>query len=263
MKKATINSIKSQKNREKLTMITAYDALFAAIFDGAVDMILVGDSLEMSFGGKKDTLEASMESMIYHINAVCRGAKNTFIIADMPFGGALDKKLALKNSVRFYKESGADAVKVEINENNYELVSYLTKNQIAVVAHIGLTPQSSRFEGGYIIKGKSENGAKNLVELARICEENGAFLIVLEGTLKSVAREVTKAVNIPVIGIGAGNECDGQVLVWSDAFGFYDEFKPKFVRRFMNGKEMVKNALNEYVKSVKNGSFPSDDESYA
>lgn len=262
MKKITTKFIKEQKGVNKLVMITAYDALFANIFDEKVDMILVGDSLEMSFNGRNDTLKASMDGMIYHTNAVCNGAKRALIIADMPFGSVINKDEALKNSLRVYKETKADAVKVECNSANIDIIKYLVDNQIAVVAHIGLTPQSSRSEGGYLIKGRSEAEKIELLSIAKKAENSGAFCIVVEGVISEVAKLITNSVNIPVIGIGAGASTDGQVLVWSDAFGFFDEFKPKFVRRFLNGKELILKALDEYVSEVKSGNFPSQNESY-
>lgn len=262
MKKITTKFIKEQKGVNKLTMITAYDALFANIFDEKVDMILVGDSLEMSFNGRDDTLRADMDSMIYHTNAVCMGSKRALIITDMPFGSVINKDEALKNSLRVYKETKADAVKIECNQANIDIIKHLTDNGIAVVAHIGLTPQSSRSEGGYLIKGRSEVETIELLSIAKKAENSGAFCIVAEGVISNVAKLITNGVNIPVIGIGAGADTDGQVLVWSDAFGFFDEFKPKFVRRFLNGKELVLKALDEYISEVKSGNFPSESESY-
>ncbi|CZE49348.1 3-methyl-2-oxobutanoate hydroxymethyltransferase [Campylobacter geochelonis] len=261
-KKVTINYIKSQKNKSPLTMITAYDALFAKIFDANVDMILVGDSLEMSFGGKDDTLKATVDSMIYHTKAVCNGAKTSLIITDMPFGSVTTKEETLKNAIKIYQETNADAVKIEGGSQRAEIISHLCKNAIAVVGHIGLTPQSARSEGGYIVKGKDEENVKKLIEDAKAVEKAGAFCIVVEGVVSKVATQIARSVNVPVIGIGAGNEVDGQVLVWSDAFGFFDEFKPKFVKRFLHGKNLVEKALLEYINEVKTREFPSKENSY-
>lgn len=261
-KKVTINYLKSQKGKSKLTMITAYDALFANIFDGFVDMILIGDSVEMNFNGRDDTLKATMQNMIYHTKAVCRGAKISYIIADMPFGSIKDEKTALKNAILFYKKTKADAVKIEANTIPLSIIKTIVNNGIAVVAHIGLTPQNSREESGYHVKGKEESKADALVKKAMDLEKAGAVMLVVEGTISNVAEKITQSVKIPVIGIGAGNKTDGQVLVFSDAFGFYDKFKPKFVKRFLNGKELVQNALFEYINEVKSGKFPDQEHSY-
>ena len=259
-KKVTINYLWSQKNVSKLTMITAYDALFANIFDGHIDMILVGDSLEMSFMGESDTLKATMDSMIYHTKAVCNGAKTSYIITDMPFGSIINKDKALKNAARVYKETLADAVKIEATTHNLDIIDHIIKNGIAVVGHIGLIPQNSRFESGYYIKGR--DGGKELLDLAIKLDEMGVSMLVVEGVIDSVAKEITSKVKVPVIGIGSGVDTDGQVLVWSDMFGFYDKFKPKFVKRFLNGKELVQDALKEYIDEVKNEKFPSVEHSY-
>ncbi|MDD6056485.1 MAG: 3-methyl-2-oxobutanoate hydroxymethyltransferase [Helicobacteraceae bacterium] len=262
IKQITISQILRKKNNEKITMITAYDALFAGIFDGFVDMILVGDSLNMSFFGAKDTLSASLEQMIYHTKAVCNGAKTSLVICDMPFGSTKSEAFAIKSAIRILKETEAQAVKIEGGAELAPLIKKLSQNGVAVMAHIGLKPQFVRLEGGYKIKGKEKVESQNLIQEAKALEEAGAFSILLEGTKAEAASELTKAVGIPVIGIGSGNEVDGQVLVWSDAFGFFSEFKPKFVREFLNGRELVQNALKNYVESVKNGDFPSKSESY-
>lgn len=261
-KKINISYLKSQKGISPLTMITAYDALFANIFDGYVDMILIGDSLEMNFGGNDDTLKADMDIMIYHTKAVCNGANTSFIITDMPFGSINTKDEALKNAMRVYKETKADAIKIEATWQNIDIIKHLIDNGIAVMAHIGLTPQNVRGDGGYIIKGKSDENAKELLDLALELEKIGAFSVLIEGTIKSVAKEITNALKVPTIGIGSGVNVDGQVLVWSDAFGFFDKFKPKFVKRFLNGKELVQNALLEYIDEVKNRTFPDEKHSY-
>ena len=260
--KQTIGSIKSAKNKRKLTMITAYDALFAKLFDEQVDFILVGDSLNMSFLGKPDTLSASLEQMIYHTQAVCNGAKNTFVICDMPFGTYLNEKQALKNATKVFKQTNASAVKIECGKERANIIKTLTKNSIAVVGHIGLMPQNFRSEGGYKVKGKDEQNIKNLIEDAKAVEKAGAFCMVVEGVKEEAAKEITQAVNIPVIGIGAGVEVDGQVLVWSDMLGFFEEFKPKFVRQYLNGASLVKDAINQYKNDVDNLNFPADNEKY-
>ncbi len=260
MNKKDFNIIKT-KNK-KITMITAYDALMAKIFDGIVDIILVGDSLSMSFKGDKDTLSITLDDMIYHTKAVKKGAKNTFIVCDMPFGSYLSKEEALRNAVRIYKESGANAVKLEGGEEKAEIVKELTKNSIAVMGHIGLMPQSVRAEGGYKIKGKNENEKTKLLKDAKALEDAGAFCIVLEGVKENIAKAVSESVSIPTIGIGSGKYTDGQVLVWSDMLGFFDEFKPKFVKRYLEGAKIVKNALKEYVEDIQEGRFPLEEHCY-
>ena len=260
--KMNITKIKKTKNIRKLTMITAYDALFAKLFEKECDMILVGDSLNMSFAGKPDTLSATLEQMIYHTNAVCTGAPEAFVILDMPFGTYINKDEALKNAVRVYQESNAAAIKIEGGEDRADIIEHLTKNSIAVMGHIGLMPQYVRSEGGYIVRGKTQEDIEQLVADAMAVEAAGAFAMVLEGVKTEAAKAITKAVNIPVIGIGAGNVTDGQVLVWSDMLGFFEEFKPKFVRRYLNGGELVRNAVSQYVNDVQTTAFPSQDEEY-
>jgi len=256
------NTLDKLYKKEKLTMITAYDALFAKIFDDLVDIILVGDSLNMSFFGESDTLSATIEQMIYHTKAVCNGAKKAYIVCDMPFGSYSTKEDALKNALRIYKETKADAVKLEGGKEKAEIIKLLTQNAIAVVGHIGLMPQFSRSEGGYKVKGKDEYSREKLLKDAKTIEEAGAVMLVIEGVKEEVAKEITESVSIPTIGIGAGRYTKGQVLVWSDMLGFFEEFKPKFVRRYSNGAELVRDAVKKYVEDVKNGKFPSEEEIY-
>ena len=256
------NTISKLVKKEKLTMITAYDALFAKIFDDIVDIILVGDSLNMSFFGENDTLSATMDQMIYHTKAVCNGAKKAYIVFDMPFGTFNTPKDALRNAIRVYKETKADAVKLEGGEEKAEIIKLLSDNAIAVVGHIGLMPQFSRSEGGYKVKGKDEISKEKLLRDAKAVEEAGAVMLVIEGVKEEVAKEITENLSIPTIGIGAGRFTTGQVLVWSDMLGFFDKFKPKFVRRYLNGAEIVRNAVKKYVEDVNNGNFPGVEEIY-
>lgn len=260
MKKHSISTIVKRKNSDPLVMITAYDALFARLFEESADILLVGDSLTMSFGGNSDTLSATMDHMIYHTQAVCKGAPNTFVICDMPFGTYIDEKTAFSNALRVYQETPADAVKIEGGADKAHLVNYLTQNGIAVCGHIGLLPQSVRAEGGYKVKGKSEDEALSLIADARAVELAGAFIIVIEGVKADVATRVAQSVSVPVIGIGAGNGVDGQVLVFSDMLGLYEPFVPKFVKQYMNGAMAVKDAAASYSQEVKNRKFP--DENY-
>lgn len=261
-KKMSITSIQKEKGVKPLVMITAYDALFAKLFEQSADMILVGDSLNMSFNGKSDTLSATLEQMIYHTQAVCNGAKNSFVISDMPFGTYTTKEEALHNSMRVYKETPADAVKIEGGVDKAEMVEYLTKNGIAVCGHIGLLPQSVRAEGGYKVKGKSEQEQLLLMEDAQAIEKAGAFCIVIEGVKAEVAAEVAMCVQVPVIGIGAGNGVDGQVLVFSDMLGLFEEFTPKFVKKYLDGATLVKEAVAKYADEVQKRTFPDEVHTY-
>ena len=260
--KMTISKIKNSKNNKKLTMITAYDALFAKLFEEIADLILVGDSLNMSFAGKKDTLSATLDQMIYHTNAVCTGAPKSFVILDMPFGTYINKDLALINAIKVYANTNAAAIKIEGGEDRAGIIKHLTSNSIAVMGHIGLMPQYVRSEGGYKVRGKTQEDKEILIKDALAVEKAGAFAIVVEGVKPDVAQEITKAVKIPVIGIGAGNSTDGQVLVWSDMLGFFEDFKPKFVKHYMDGAKMVKEAVRTYKKEVQDKSFPSKNEEY-
>ncbi|WP_457565115.1 3-methyl-2-oxobutanoate hydroxymethyltransferase [Caminibacter sp.] len=257
--KKTISYLQKQ---DKLTMITAYDALFAKMFDEIVDIILVGDSLNMSFFGESDTLSATLEQMIYHTKAVCNGAKSAYIVCDMPFGSYSTPQKALKNAIKIFKETKADAVKLEGGAEKAETIKLLTDNAIAVVGHIGLMPQFSRSEGGYKVKGKDETSKEKLINDAIAIEKAGAVMLVIEGVKEEVAIEITESISIPTIGIGAGRYTTGQVLVWSDMLGFFDEFKPKFVRRYLDGANIVRSAVRRYVDDVKSGRFPGEKEIY-
>ena len=261
-KKMTISSIKKLKGVRPLVMITAYDALFASLLEPSSDIILVGDSLNMSFAGKSDTLSATMEQMLYHTNAVCRGAKNSFVICDMPFGTYTNKDVALKNSIRVFQETSADAVKIEGGADKADIIAHLTSNAIAVCGHIGLLPQSVRSEGGYKVKGKSEEEKYQLIEDAKAVEKAGAFCIVIEGVKADVAKEVAQSVNVPVVGIGAGADVDGQVLVFSDMLGLFEEFTPKFVKKYIDGASIVKEAVKNYSDEVKQREFPQEIHTY-
>ncbi len=258
----TITSIKNSKSKTPLVMITAYDALFSSLFDKKVDIILVGDSLNMSFNLKKDTLSATMDTMIYHTKAVCAGAKDTLIVCDMPFGAYTDEKMALKNASRVYQETNAQAVKIEGGEKRAHIIKTLTVNSIAVMGHIGLMPQFVRSEGGYKVRGKSKEDIEQLIKDAKAVEEAGAFCIVIEGVIAEAAKEISQSINIPTIGIGAGADTDGQVLVWSDAFGFFNGFKPKFVKQYMEGSKLIENALDDYIKEVRSRTFPAKEHTY-
>ncbi len=261
-KKVTLTTIAKMKGREPITMITAYDTLFAKLFNKSVDMILVGDSLNMSFLGKDDTLSATMEQMIYHTKAVCNGANLPLIVLDMPFGSYINENEALKNATRAYRETNAQAVKIEGGKSRANIIKALTTNSIAVLGHIGLMPQFLRSDGGYKIRGKTQEDINTLIEDAKALEKAGAFAIVVEGVKEEAGKVITEAINIPTIGIGAGKYTDGQVLVWSDAFGFFEDFRPKFVKQYCNGAELVREALSRYIDEVKSRKFPTKEFTY-
>ena len=261
-KKETITSLQDKKGRQKIVMITAYDALFASLFSEYVDIILVGDSLNMSFNKEADTLSVTLDQMIYHTKAVCKGAPNSFIVCDMPFGSTNTKEEALTNAIKVFQQTGADAVKIEGGGSRAELIKHLTNNAIAVMGHIGLLPQSVRSEGGYKVKGRDEKSFEQVIEDAKAVEAAGAFALVVEGVTPNLAAMVTQSVDIPVIGIGAGCATDGQVLVWSDMLGFFEDFKPKFVKRYLDGASLVKDAVKKYKEEVESGLFPSKEHCY-
>jgi 3-methyl-2-oxobutanoate hydroxymethyltransferase len=252
-KKMSINSIRKAKGQTPLVMITAYDALFAKLFEDA-DMLLVGDSLNMSFAGKPDTLSATLDQMIYHTNAVASGARNSFIICDMPFGTYTNKEDALKNAIKVFQQTPADAIKIEGGEEKAQTVKFLCENGIAVCGHIGLLPQAFRGEGGYKIKGKLESEKLQLIKDAKAIEAAGAFCIVIEGVKAEVASEVAASVLVPLIGIGSGAGVDGQVLVFSDMLGLFEEFTPKFVKQYLDGATLVKETLPA-IKTVMQNCF--------
>ncbi len=261
-KKVTLTTIAKMKGVEPITMVTAYDALFAKLFNGNVDMILVGDSLNMSFLGKEDTLSATMDQMIYHTQAVCNGATLPLIVLDMPFGSYTNETDAVKNATRAYQETNAQAIKIEGGKERAHIVKALTNNSIAVLGHIGLMPQFLRSDGGYKIRGKDKTDITSLVEDAKALEAAGAFAIVVEGVKSEASKAITDAITIPTIGIGAGLDTDGQVLVWSDMFGFFEDFKPKFVKQYCKGAALIRENLEQYTSEVKERKFPSEEYTY-
>ncbi len=261
-KKETITSIRSAKNRRKLVMLTAYDALFASLFAEHVDLLLVGDSLNMSFLGEPDTLSATMEQMIYHTRAVCNGAPESFVVCDMPFGSLNTPEDALDHCVQVFRQTRADAVKIEGGVERAPLVRHLCDNAIPVMGHVGLMPQSVRSEGGYKIQGRDETSFQKVLHDAKAVEEAGAFALVVEGVTPELAQAVTESVAIPVIGIGAGAATDGQVLVWSDMLGLFKAFQPKFVKRYLEGADLIEKAVTRYAKEVREGAFPEEKHCY-
>lgn len=246
-------------NHQKISMLTAYDYTTAKLIDEAgVHMILVGDSLGMTMLGYENTLEVTMEDMIHHGKAVARGAKETMIVVDMPFMSYQTSVYdAVVNAGRLVKEGGAQAVKLEGGEKVCPHIKAITEASIPVMAHLGLTPQSINEFGGFKVQGKSFDAARTLIEDAKKVEAAGAFAVVLECVPDKLAKMITEAVSIPTIGIGAGPDCDGQVLVYQDMLGMYGDMKPKFAKRFVNAGEIMKQAFVEYCKEVSEGVFPA------
>ena len=261
-KKVTLSTLQAMKGKEPIVMVTAYDALFAKLFDGEVEIILVGDSLNMSFLGKPDTLSATLDQMIYHTQAVCNGAEKSMVVFDMPFGTYTTSEMAIANATKVYQQTDAQAVKIEGGKERAPVIKALVDNGIAVVAHVGLMPQFVRSEGGYKVRGKDAEDIQSMVEDAKALEEAGAFMILVEGVKSEAAKAITDAVNVPTIGIGAGNVTDGQVLVWSDMFDFFEAFTPKFVKKYGKGALMIKEGLQQYRDEVKSREFPSEEYSY-
>ena len=249
---------------KKITCLTAYDYPTARLVDEAgVDVVLVGDSLAMVMLGHDSTLPLTLDEALHHTKAVRRGVARALVVADMPYGSYHgDISESLRNAMRFVKEAGAEAVKIEGGERRLELIARLTEAEIPVMGHIGLTPQSVNALGGYRVQGKTPNAAEQVLRDARAVEAAGAFSIVLEAIPRELAAEITKAVRIPTIGIGAGPDCDGQVLVLHDLLGLTFQNPPKFARRYANVGEAILKAVREYCADVESGRFPSDAESY-
>ena len=264
-KRVTVKSlIEMKQDGEKISMLTSYDYSMAKIVDAAnVDVILVGDSASNVIAGHETTLPITLDQMIYHASSVVRAAKRALIVVDIPFGSyQSDSKEALRSAIRIMKESGAHAVKVEGGAEIEESVSRILQAGIPVMGHLGLTPQSIYKFGTYTVRAKEEEEAQKLKEDAKMLEELGCFGIVLEKIPAKLAKEVAESVSIPIIGIGAGNGVDGQVLVVHDLLGMTHEFNPRFLRRYMNLYEDMGNAISQYVDDVKSRDFPNEDEQY-
>jgi len=263
MKQAT-DFLKMKESNEKIVMLTAYDYPSAKqAEEGGVDLILVGDSLGMVVLGYDSTIPVTLEDMIHHTKAVKRGAKNTFILADMPFlTYHLSVRDTLLNAGRLIQETGAHAVKLEGADDVIEKIAALTKAGIPVCAHLGLTPQSVGVLGGYKVQGKDAEAARKLIDDAKKCEEAGAFAIVLECVPKQLAEEITQSLSIPIIGIGAGIEVDGQVLVYHDILGYGVERVPKFVKQYHSVNPFMIESIQAYAAEVKNKQFPEDKHSF-
>lgn len=262
--KNTAVTFKESKGHEKLSMLTAYDFGTAKLVDEAgINGILVGDSLGMVMLGYEDTLEVTMEDMIHHSKAVSRGAKNALIVTDMPFmsyqASVYD---AVVNAGRLIKEGKAQAVKLEGGLEIVDKVEAIVKASIPVMGHIGLTPQSINQIGGFKVQGKSEESGRILIESAKALEKAGAFAIVLECVPSKLSKLITESINIPTIGIGAGNDCDGQILVYQDMLGMFSGFKPKFVKRYSELGEEMKKSFIKYDKEVKDKVFPGEEHGF-
>lgn len=262
--KQTTDFLKMKQTGNKIVMVTAYDYPSAKHAEQAeADMILVGDSLGMVVLGYDSTVPVTMEDMIHHSKAVRRGAGNTFIVVDLPFMSYhLSIKDTLINGARIMQETGANAVKLEGADEVIDHIKALTKAGVPVVAHLGLTPQSVGVLGGYKVQGKSADAAKKLIDDAKKCEEAGAFAVVLECVPKQLAEQVSQALAIPTIGIGAGAEVDGQVLVYHDIITYGVDRVPKFVKQYTNVNELISSGLNAYVSDVRHKAFPEDKHSF-
>lgn len=265
MGKINVNDFHRKKSEgKKITLITAYDYPFAVIADEAgVDALMVGDSLGMVVQGLDNTLPVTMDEMIYHTRLVSRAARNAMVIGDMPFMSyQASTEDAVRNGGRFLKEAGAAAVKIEGGAEVRRHIKAMTRADIPVMAHIGLTPQSIHRLGGYTVQGKTEQAAKKLREEAHIAEDSGAFALLLEAIPMELAGAITHEMSIPTIGIGAGPHCDGQVLVLHDVLGLFDRFVPKFVKRYANLKGTAIDAVRAFKDEVERGVFPPEDLSY-
>jgi 3-methyl-2-oxobutanoate hydroxymethyltransferase len=248
----------------KIAMITAYDYPTALLADKAgMDLILVGDSLAMVVLGYESTVPVTMEEMLHHSKAVRRGAKEAVLVGDMPFGSYQEgPQQAIHNAVRFLKEAGMDAVKLEGGANQAEVAHALVKNGIPVMGHIGLLPQLVSATGGFKVQGRDTQGAQRLIDDAKALEEAGCFSIVLEAIPDRLAGLITRSIKIPTIGIGAGPECDGQVLVMHDLIGLFDRFTPRFVKKYADAASIIEEALTQYRHDVQTGEFPGPEHSF-
>lgn len=265
IKKITTNTLQKMKtNGEKISMITAYDFSFAKIFDAAgIDAILVGDSASNVMAGHETTLPITLDQIIYHASSVIRGVNRSLVVVDLPFGSyQSNSREALASAIRIMKETGAHAVKLEGGEEVVESAKRILAAGVPVMGHLGLTPQSIYKFGTYTVRAKEVEEANKLKNDAKLLQESGCFAIVLEKIPASLAKEVSESISIPTIGIGAGRHCDGQVLVMHDMLGINTEFKPRFLRKYLNIHEQVTNAVQQYIGDVKSRDFPNEKEQY-
>lgn len=265
MKNTVVTFQQMKEKGEKISMLTAYDYSTAKLEDEAgVNSILVGDSLGNVILGYEDTISVTMEDMIHHGAAVARGAKNALVIIDMPFMSYQTSVYdAVVNAGRLMKEGRAGAVKLEGGVEVCPQIKAIVDAGIPVCAHLGLTPQSINAFGGFKVQGKSEDAARKILEDAKAIEKAGAFAVVLEGIPKKLADLITRELRIPTIGIGAGNGCDGQVLVYQDLLGMFSDFTPKFVKRYAEVGEVMKNAFKQYFEEIQSGAFPAKEHEYS
>lgn len=264
-KKVTVNTLQAMKQEgEKIVSLTAYDYSFAATLDAAgVDLVMVGDSLGMVMQGFDSTLPVTLEDMIYHSACVARGCERAMIVTDLPFlSYQISPEQAMDSAGLLLKEGDAHMVKLEGGEPMAETIAFISERGVPVCAHLGLTPQSIHKLGGYKVQGKDEDSAAELMADAILLEEAGASLLVLEAVPQTLAAEVTQALTIPTIGIGAGPDCDGQVLVLQDMLGLYPRPSPKFSRNFMQDADSIAGAVKAYVDAVKNKQFPAAEHSF-
>jgi 3-methyl-2-oxobutanoate hydroxymethyltransferase len=265
IKKITTNTLQKMKVAgEKITMLTAYDFSFAKIIDGAgIDVILVGDSASNVMAGHETTLPITLEQIIYHAQSVIRGVDRCLVVVDLPFGYyQSNSDIALASAIRIMKETGGHSVKLEGGEEVLESVKKIVSAGIPVMGHLGLTPQSIYKFGTYTVRAKEEEEANKLRKDAKLLEEAGCFAIVLEKIPATLAKEVSESISIPTIGIGAGGDCDGQVLVMHDMLGINTEFKPRFLRQYLNIHEQATKAVQQYIRDVKSKDFPNETEKY-
>ncbi len=265
IKKITTNTLQKMKaSGEKISMLTAYDFSFAGIFDQAgIDIILVGDSASNVMAGHETTLPITLDQMIYHAQSVVRGINRCLVVVDLPFGSyQSNPDVALASAIRIMKETGGHSIKLEGGEQQLDVIKKIIKAGIPVMGHLGLTPQSIYQFGTYTVRAKEEAEAMQLKKDALLLQEAGCFAIVLEKIPAQLAKEVSESILIPTIGIGAGMHCDGQVLVMHDMLGINTEFKPRFLRQYLNMQEQITNAVQHYIKDVKDKNFPNESEQY-
>lgn len=265
IKKVTTNTLQKMKAAgEKISMLTAYDFSFAKIIDGAgIDVILVGDSASNVMAGHETTLPITLDQMIYHASSVIRGINRCLVVVDLPFGSyQSNSDIALASAVRIMKETGGHSIKLEGGKEVLESIKKIVSAGIPVMGHLGLTPQSIYKFGTYTVRAKEEDEANKLRKDAKLLEEAGCFAIVLEKIPAALAKEVSESISIPTIGIGAGGDCDGQVLVMHDMLGINTEFKPRFLRQYLNIHEQATKAVGQYIKDVKAKDFPNEGEQY-
>ena len=264
-KRVTVKSLQEMKdNGEKISMLTSYDFTSAGIVDKAgIDVILVGDSASNIMAGHETTLPITLDQMIYHASSVIRGVERALVVVDLPFGTyQSDSQAALESAIRIMKESGSHAVKLEGGKQIKDSIKRIIKAGIPVMGHLGLTPQSIYKFGTYTVRAKEDKEANQLIEDAHLLEKIGCFAIVLEKVPSKLAEKVAKEISIPIIGIGAGNKVDGQVLVVHDMLGINNEFNPRFLRKYNNLHKEMKESFQRYINDVKSNDFPNESEQY-